>query len=161
MAKHRAPFPDHWADEKRVRQWMWNELNAAPEEYFDSAGEPQYAQLAEQAAWALDPDDTWLDDPDHGIWDLAVDVLDAFTASAEEEGVFYPKGVRQAESAGTVAVIEVREGPDSYSATLTDLDGRPYTNEYEGIIDRKAWGKSGPDAVRKLVDQWDRAGFLD
>lgn len=64
---------------KQIRRWMYNELNSAAEEYF-AYGEPQYTKLAEQAAWALDPEDVWLDDPDHEVWDLAVDVLDEYVA---------------------------------------------------------------------------------
>lgn len=59
------PFPDK--DQRRARDCM---------ETLICTGDVTTAtELAETTAGALDRDD-WLDDPDHWIWDLAVDVLE-------------------------------------------------------------------------------------
>lgn len=57
-------FWKHWA-----RQWM--------EDYTHEVTKPLYAtQLAEACANALEQDE-WLDDPDHFIWEIALEFYDA------------------------------------------------------------------------------------
>jgi hypothetical protein len=48
-----------------------------PESIDPMTGESSATYLAEQTAEAFDKHE-WLDDPDHWIWDMAVDVSDEF-----------------------------------------------------------------------------------
>lgn len=73
----------NWYSFNDIARWMRSELADNLEEYFDSSGEPRYTHLAEQAAWALDNSDTWLNDDQHMVWDLAVSILDKFDAPRE------------------------------------------------------------------------------
>lgn len=61
------PSPAFW--KYWARQWM--------EDYTHEVTKPLYAtQLAEACANALEQDE-WLDDPDHFIWEIALEFYDA------------------------------------------------------------------------------------
>jgi hypothetical protein len=49
-------------------------------ETFTDCDEVNCTMLAEETAKYLDHDE-WLDDPDHWIWDIAVDVADEYKSS--------------------------------------------------------------------------------
>jgi hypothetical protein len=53
----------------KVKRWMWDWV----EDYVDGCGEVKCTELAENAAWNCGSD-SWLDDPDHFVWELAVEV---------------------------------------------------------------------------------------
>ena len=62
---------------KAVKRWMDGHLDRHGDEYYDSGGEPDYTKLAEEAAYNNGSEGyTWLDDPDHPIWDLAIEAFD-------------------------------------------------------------------------------------
>ena len=61
------PSPAFW------KYWIRNWMN----DYVHEISKPEYAtQLAENCANALDHDE-WLDDPDHFIWEIALEFYDA------------------------------------------------------------------------------------
>lgn len=69
-AEDRDAQNQHTADEylkDKVKQWM----ESHHQDYGDNL-----TKLAENAAWEFDHDE-WLDDQDHWVWELSVDVMDA------------------------------------------------------------------------------------
>lgn len=56
---------------------------------------------------------------------------------------------------------EAGEPPDfyEYKAYLSEMEGKPYDGSY-GIKDYTE-GRSATEAVKEMVDQWSRAGFLE
>lgn len=81
--------------EEMIRQWMWNELNANPHDYFDSAGEPNYMQLVEQAIRELAGDDyeSWFVGG-HPVWELSIQVLDDFAPQYRQTDMAHRFAVR-------------------------------------------------------------------
>ena len=62
-----------------IKRWMDGHLDLHGDEYYDSGGEPDYTKLAEEAAYNNGSEGyTWLDDPDHPIWDLAIEAFDDY-----------------------------------------------------------------------------------
>lgn len=58
-----------------ITRWMRQELASNGAAYLDSADCPMFTHLAETAADAFERHD-WLDDPDHWVWDIAIDAFD-------------------------------------------------------------------------------------
>lgn len=57
-----------------ARQWMIRELRTSPGDYTDAnTGEVNLPGLAEATAAHFDREE-WLDDPDHWIWELPIEV---------------------------------------------------------------------------------------
>jgi hypothetical protein len=63
-------------NKSRIWQWMREQLIYNSEDFIDpTTGEPQYTKLAEECALSLGHAE-WLDDPDHMVWDEAVEAFD-------------------------------------------------------------------------------------
>jgi hypothetical protein len=52
-------------------------------------------------------------------------------------------------------------GNGKYIAALDHVNGRPYHGEYDDLITSSETAPHGHEALRKLAEQWARAGFLD
>jgi len=62
-----------------IKNWMESEVESLHNDvYFEGGGEPRYETLAMKAAFDVDKGHLWLDDPNHPIFDIAVEVLDSF-----------------------------------------------------------------------------------
>lgn len=90
MSRTAARYNDRQT-EREIRKWMTHEVEYNLDDYFEY-GEPQYTKLAEQAAWALDPHDTWLDDEQHPVWDIALEVLDRYANHGKKRQSGFAEG---------------------------------------------------------------------
>ncbi len=63
------------ANKNKVKRYM---IQVAKNHVDRKTGEVNTTQLAEDAASEFDESDTWLDDETHWVWDLAVDVAEAY-----------------------------------------------------------------------------------
>jgi len=64
------PIPDDLDEEEGAQEWMDYALKRNPNIYKNDPN-----KLVEDAARELDTSDVWMDDRDHWVWDLAIDML--------------------------------------------------------------------------------------